>query len=144
VAASLLQSGTATRHACVFVRWAGAGGEQPRGIRLTADSYEHAASAAIDCLIKRPEIDPERIGVYVLSFGSHWGMRIAATEHRIRAVAAPWASYCDKCYLLNEESRRYKQLFAYLTRSTSEEELDHLASGMTKEGLMETSPVRCC
>ena len=95
-----------------------------RNIRLTADNYEQAASAAIDYLVKRPEVDAKKIGVYALSFGSHWGMRIAATDQRIAAIAAPWASYVDKYYLLNEESPRYKQLFAYLTQSKSEEDLD--------------------
>lgn len=71
------------------------------------------------------------------SFGSHWGMRIAATEHRVRAVAAPWASFVDKYYLMTEESPRYKQLFAYLTQSSTEEELDRVVREMTMEGLME-------
>ena len=64
-------------------------------------------------------------------------MRIAATEHRIRAIAAPWASFVNKYYLMNEESPRYKQLFAYLTGSASEEELDRVVGNMTMEGLMD-------
>jgi len=115
----------------------GQGESNLRNIRLTADNYEDAASAAIDYLIERPEVDAQSIGVYALSFGSHWGMRIAATEHRIRAIAAPWASFVDKYYLMNEESPRYKQLFAYLTRSGSEEELDRVVGNMTMEGLMD-------
>jgi len=114
----------------------GQGESNLSGIRLTADNYENAASAAIDYLLKRPEVDPKKIGVYALSFGSHWGMRIAATEHRIAAVAAPWASYVDKYYLLTEESPRYKQLFGYLTQSATEEELDKVVAGMTMDGLM--------
>ena len=115
----------------------GQGESNLRGIRLTADNYEDAASAAIDYLLRRPEIDPEKIGVYALSFGSHWGMRIAATEHRVRAVAAPWASFVDKYYLMTEESPRYKQLFGYLTQSSTEDELDRVVGGMTMEGRME-------
>ena len=115
----------------------GQGESNLRGIRLTADNYEDAASAAIDYLLKRPEIEPDKIGVYALSFGSHWGMRIAAKEHRIRAVAAPWASFVDKYYLLTEESPRYKQLFAYLTQSATEDELDRVVANMTMEGLMD-------
>jgi dienelactone hydrolase len=115
----------------------GQGESNLRGIRLTADNYEDAASAVISHLLKRPEIDPEKIGVYALSFGSHWGMRIAATEHRIRAVAAPWASFVDKYYLMTEESPRYKQLFAYLTQSSTEEELDRVVGAMTMDGLMD-------
>ena len=114
----------------------GQGESNIRGIRLTADNYEEAASAAIDYLVKRPEVDGEKIGVYALSFGSHWGMRIGAREHRIAALAAPWASFVDKYYLLTEESPRYKQLFAYLTQSASEEELDKVVSAMKMDGLM--------
>ena len=115
----------------------GQGESNLRGVKLTADNYEAAASAAIAYLQKRPEVDPGKIGVYALSFGSHWGMRIAAKDHSIAAVAAPWASYVDKYYLLNEESPRYKQLFAYLSQASSEEEVDKLVAGMTMEGLMD-------
>ena len=115
----------------------GQGESNLRGIRLTVDNYEQAASAAIDVLAKRPEIDAKKIGVYALSFGSYWGMRIAATEHRIAACAAPWASFVDKYYLMTEESPRYKQLFAYLTQSSTEEELDKVVAAMTMDGLMD-------
>ncbi len=115
----------------------GQGESNLRGIRLTADNYEDAASAAIDALVRRPEIDPQKIGVYALSFGSFWGMRIAAKEKRLAAVAAPWASFVDKYYLMTEESPRYKQLFAYLTHAATEEELDRIVAAMTMEGLMD-------
>jgi dipeptidyl aminopeptidase/acylaminoacyl peptidase len=115
----------------------GQGESNLRGIRLTADNYEQAASAAIDVLVKRPEVDPAKIAVYALSFGSFWGMRIAATEPRLAAVAAPWASFGDKYYLMTEESPRYKQLFAYLTQSSTEEELDRVVAAMTMDGYME-------
>ena len=38
---------------------------------------------------------------------------------------------------MTEESPRYKQLFAYLTQSTSEAELDAVWQKMTMEGLMD-------
>ena len=115
----------------------GQGESNLRGIRLDADNYEDAASAVIGHLLKRPEIDGEKIGVYALSFGSHWGMRIGAKEHRIAALAAPWASFVDKYYLMTEESPRYKQLFAYLTQSSTEEELDRVVGAMTMDGLID-------
>src|SRR5688572_21220261 len=115
----------------------GQGESNLRGIRLTDDNYEDAAAAVIDVLIKRKDVDAKKIGVYALSFGSFWGMRIAAKEKRLAAVAAPWASFVDKYYLMTEESPRYKQLFAYLTQSSSEEELDKVWAAMTMEGLMD-------
>ena len=77
-----------------------------RGIKVTADSYEDAASAALDHLLKRPEIDAERVGVYAISFGAFWGLR--------------FASVCAKYFLMDLESPRWKQLFAYLTQSRTE------------------------
>ncbi|HEY4374049.1 MAG TPA: alpha/beta hydrolase [Burkholderiales bacterium] len=114
----------------------GQGESNLRGIKLTSSNYEEAASAAITYLMGRKEVDAKKIGVYALSFGSHWGMRIAATDHRIAAVAAPWASFGDKYFLMNEESPRYKQLFAYLTQSQSEAEVDKVVAEMNMEGRM--------
>jgi pimeloyl-ACP methyl ester carboxylesterase len=114
----------------------GQGESNLRGIRLTADNYEEAASTAIDYLLTRPEVDPEKIGLYGLSFGSHWAMRTAAKDDRLCAVAAPWASFVDKYHLMSEESPRYKQLFAYLTQSQTEDELDRVVDAMNMDGLM--------
>ena len=41
----------------------GQGESNLRNIRLTADNYEEAASAALDYLAKRPEVDAKKIGV---------------------------------------------------------------------------------
>ena len=91
-----------------------------RGIRLTADNFEDAAGAALDVLVRRPEIDAERIGVYSISLASSWGLRFAARDRRIRAIAAPAASVAEKYFLMDLESPRWKQLFAYTTQSKTE------------------------
>ena len=115
----------------------GQGESNLRGIRLTDDNYEDAAGVVIDYLMKRKEVDAKKIGVYALSFGSFWGMRIAAKNRNVAAAAAPWASFVDKYYLMTEESPRYKQLFAYLTQSSTEAELDAVWQKMTMDGLMD-------
>jgi pimeloyl-ACP methyl ester carboxylesterase len=119
----------------------GQGESNLRGIALHSDSYERAASVVIDKLVDRPEIDADRIGVYGISFGSFWGLRIAANDSRVKAVAAPWATYCSLYYLMAEESPRFKQLFAYLTQASSEEELDAIANEMTLDGYL--SEISC-
>ncbi|MFQ5879851.1 MAG: alpha/beta hydrolase family protein [Dehalococcoidia bacterium] len=119
----------------------GQGMSNLRQIRLTADNYERAGSAVIDYLRSRPEVDADNIGVLGISFGSFWGMRLAAHDPRVKACAAPLASYVDKYYLLDEFSPRYKQLFAYLTGAASEEELDGIVAGMTMDG--HTQNIRC-
>jgi hypothetical protein len=74
--------------------------------------------------VQRPEIDAERIGVHSVSFGSFWGLRFPAHDRRIRAIAAPAATCCAKYFLMDLQSPRWKQLFAYLTQSATEAELD--------------------
>lgn len=113
----------------------GQGESNLRGIKLTPTNYEEATGAVIDHLLTRPEIDPAKIGVYGLSFGSYWAFRIAAHDSRVAAVAAPWASYADLSHLMNEESPRYKQLFMYLTGSSSEADLDQLTASMSVRGM---------
>ena len=98
---------------------------------LTIDNYEQAASGAISHLIARPEIDPERVALYAMSFGSYWGARLAGTDDRLAAVVLQWASVSDMHYLFQGfASPRYKQVLAYVTRARSEEELDEFIAQM--------------
>jgi dipeptidyl aminopeptidase/acylaminoacyl peptidase len=114
----------------------GQGESNYRGIKLTVDNYERAASAALDHLVARPDVDGDRVGLYSLSFGSYWGARFAATEPRLAAAAIVWASICDKYHLFEEESPRYKQLFAFLTQAGSEAELDAFRESMDLSDLL--------
>lgn len=114
-----------------------------RGIKLTADNYEQAASTALDHLVARPEVDADQVVLYANSFGSFWGMRFAGIDPRIKAVAAIQASLCDKYIHTDLESPRWKQLFAFLTQAEDEAELDRVMRDMTMDGYMDrvTCPV---
>jgi 2,6-dihydroxypseudooxynicotine hydrolase len=50
--------------------------------------FEKAVFAIIDYLQQRPEMDAARIGVMGRTTGSHWALRAAALDKRVRAVAA--------------------------------------------------------
>jgi len=117
----------------------GQGESNLRGVALRADNYERAASAAIGLLLDRPEIS--EIVVFGQSFGSFWAVRTAARDDRVRALAAPWFSGCDRYYLMTEESPRFKQLFAHLSRASSEAEVDELMEQMTNDDDM--AKIRC-
>ena len=119
----------------------GQGESNLRGIPLTTDNYEDAASAALSWLLEQPEIDGDRLGLLAMSFGSYWGARFAATDHRLAAAALPWASVCDKYYLMEVESPRYKQLFSYLTQAKDEDELDRFVEEM--DVLSMASDIQC-
>ncbi|HYJ70032.1 MAG TPA: alpha/beta hydrolase [Nocardioidaceae bacterium] len=114
----------------------GQGESSLRGIKLTRDNYEDAASTALTELIGRPEVDGDRVALYSLSFGSYWGARFAATDDRLAANALVWASICDKYHLFEEESPRYKQLFAFLTGLGTEAELDDFIADMGLEAVL--------
>jgi pimeloyl-ACP methyl ester carboxylesterase len=114
----------------------GQGESNLRGVPLTVDNYEQAASAALDVLLDRPEVDAQRVGLYAFSFGSYWGARLAATDDRIAATVLTWASIADKYYLFEEDSPRFKQLFAFITGAQSEEELDEFRDQMGLEALL--------
>ena len=83
----------------------------------------------------------KRIGVCGVSMGSFWGLRFAAHDSRVNAIAAPDATYCEKYFLMDLESPRWKQLFAYLTQASSEAELDAVLGQMTLVGYMDK--IRC-
>ena len=101
----------------------GLGQSNMRGIKLTADNFEAAASAALDVLLQRPEIDADKVVTYGGGMGSFWAMRslplIHASRQRRRSP-----SYSDKYFIMNEDSPRYKRLFAFLTQAATEAELD--------------------
>jgi dipeptidyl aminopeptidase/acylaminoacyl peptidase len=107
-----------------------------RGLHLTVDNYERAASAALDTLVALPEVHESKVGVYSFSFGSYWGARFAATEPRLSGAVLQWASIADKYYLFEEDSPRYKQLFAFMTGCETEEELDAFRDQMNLDDLL--------
>ena len=113
----------------------GQGMSNIRNQKLTHGNYERAVLKIVDWLETRPEVDKDKIGIFAVSMGSHWGLEVAASgDPRIKGVVGPWASYLDKYYILDTFSPRYKQLFGYLTGASSEEELDKIVAQMTVEG----------
>lgn len=105
-----------------------------RKIRVSDDNYERAASAAIDYLVTRPEVDADRIAVVGSSFGSHWGPRTAAYDDRVKAVASNHAVYGPKKAIFEEASPRFKQMFMYMSGLHDEAEFDAMADRMVTAG----------
>ena len=105
-----------------------------RKIRVTDDNYERAASAAIDFLVSRPEVDPEKIAIVGSSFGSHWGPRTAARDQRVKVLATNHAVMGSKRPIFEEASPRFKQMFMYMAGLSDEEAFDRMAERMTTVG----------
>lgn len=122
---------------CLHIDGPGQGTSNIRKIRIGVDNYERAGAAAIDFLAAQPEVDAERIGVGGSSMGSYWGMRIAATDRRVKAIATSAACYSAKTAIFEEASPRFKQVFMYMAGYDDEEAFDQIAEHMTLDGLAE-------
>lgn len=112
----------------------GQGESNLRGLTVTDDNYEHAASAAIDWLVSRPEVDADRIGVIGFSMGSFWGPRTAAFDNRVAALVAALGCYMDKRYIFDMDSPHFKQMFMYMADIHDEDDFDEMANKMTLRG----------
>ncbi|MCC7106034.1 MAG: alpha/beta hydrolase [Chloroflexi bacterium] len=112
----------------------GQGTSNMRKIRVTADNHERATSACLAWLTKRPEVDPERIGVMGGSMGSYWGARLAALDPRVKAFASSAACYGTKRAIFEEASPRFKQIFMYMAGIHDEDEFDRMAETMHNFG----------
>jgi dipeptidyl aminopeptidase/acylaminoacyl peptidase len=71
----------------------GQGETREGGITCDASNYADAGKLACDYLIKRPEIDPDRLGVMGSSMGSYWAPCVVAQEKRFKACAREWRLY---------------------------------------------------
>ena len=109
----------------------GQGVSNLRKIRVTDDNWERAGRAAIDYLVARPEVDAQRIGILGFSMGCYWGMRTAAIDPRVRAVATSSALHGPKRAIFEQASPKFKQMFMYMAGMRDEVEFDRMAERMT-------------
>lgn len=64
----------------------GPGQGETEFVRNIEPAYEKPAGAAIDWLEKRPDVDASRLGLYGVSLGGYYAVRVAAHEPRLRAT----------------------------------------------------------
>lgn len=112
----------------------GQGESNVRGLRVDDSNYERAATAAIDWLVGRPEVDRTRIGLIGLSMGSFWAARTAAHDSRVRALVSAMGVFGDKRWIFDLDSPHFKQQFMYMAGVESESDFDAMASKMTLHG----------
>lgn len=112
----------------------GQGSSNIQKIRAVGDNYERAGAAVMDYLATRPEVDEERIGIYGVSMGSFWSMRLASYDHRPAALASAVACFNPNNTIFTQSSPRFKQVFMYMAGMTDEDEFDEMARTMTVKG----------
>ncbi|WP_158880207.1 alpha/beta hydrolase [Amycolatopsis anabasis] len=102
----------------------GEGESLSHGLKATLTNPERAVSRFVDFLAARPEVDAGRIGFFGCSMSTYWGMRAAAHEPRLRAVAGFMGVYGDFETIFNRAQPNFKTNFMYMSGYTDEEAFD--------------------
>ena len=106
-----------------------------RGLFLEADNYERAASAVIDHLATRPEVDMDRFGLVGGSPGAYFATRTAAYDSRVKVLATTSGLHAAVKPVFDSVSPRFKWQFMFMTGTKSEEELAQVLEKVTCRGL---------
>jgi alpha-beta hydrolase superfamily lysophospholipase len=112
-----------------------------REIWVDEENYGRAGKAAIDFLVKRPEVDPDKIGLHGTSMGSYWGPLIAIHDPRVKALSTYASCHYDKDHIFNETSPNFRLRFLWMAGNLTDEEFDRMAAKMTLQG--RESQIKC-
>lgn len=114
------------------------------GVTVDLTNYERAISRFVDYLTGRAEVDPDRIGMFGISMSGYWGLRAAAVEPRLRALAAFEAVTGDFDTIFGRAQPSFKANYMRMSGYRDEEAFDReLAARMPLGGIVEriTVPV---
>lgn len=107
-----------------------------RKIKCTKDNFPRAGKAAMDFLVKRPEIDADRIAAWGISMGSFWVTQIAAHEHRLKAAAASLVCHEPGMNtIFNKASPTFKSRYMWMAGYEDEDEFDKFTQTLSLKGL---------
>jgi len=105
------------------------------GLTVSMENWTAVGKAAVDWLMQRPEIDPEKIGAFGNSFGSFFVTIVTANEPRIKACVANSNNLEPGFHAIFEEaSPSYKKRFMYMAGFTDEAKFDAFRKTLTWEG----------
>jgi dienelactone hydrolase len=108
------------------------------GVYVSMQNWIDAGPAVVDWLLRRPEIDAQKIGVTGTSFGSFFGTIVAANEPRVAATAVISTCLEPGCHTIFEEaSPTFKKRFMWMSNYTDEGKFDAFVKTLTWEGQVE-------
>lgn len=99
----------------------GQGETRVNGITLTAARYDEAASAAVDYLASHPRVDAERIFTTGSSMGSHWSLRAAAADVRVKVASGYMGVVYDLPTMLATAPPGFSRRLEFMTGLTGTE-----------------------
>jgi alpha-beta hydrolase superfamily lysophospholipase len=108
------------------------------GVYVSMQNWIDAGPVVVDWLLRRAEIDAQKIGVTGTSFGSFFGTIVAANEPRIAATAVISTCLEPGCHTIFEEaSPTFKKRFMWMSNYTDEAKFDEFVKTLTWEGHVE-------
>ena len=122
--------------AVLAIEGPGQGESSIRKIKVTADNPPRAGKAIVDFIIERPEIDPEKIAIQGVSFGTFWVPRIAANDDRIKCVVG--AMVCHEPgmkKIFKEASPTFKARHMWMAGLRDEDAFDKYAESLSLKGV---------
>jgi dienelactone hydrolase len=109
-----------------------------RDIHVTATNFMDAGRAALAWIRAQPELDPERVAVQGVSFGSFWGTQVAAIDDRLKGCAVAYVCHEPGANtIFNMASPTFKLRFMYMAGYDDEAEFDQFAETLTLQGVGE-------
>lgn len=98
-----------------------------REVWYDPDTYGKLGPSVFDVAAARPEIDPKRIVLHGLSFGSYWASTLAAAEPRFLACGIAMTNFEPGGFsIFQTASPTFKLRFMYMTGAKDEAELDKI------------------
>jgi dienelactone hydrolase len=105
-------------------------------IVCTEDNFVSAGKSAMELLLARNDIDPDRIGITGISMGSFWLTQIVAHDHRYKAAACFYICHePGQATLLNVAIPVFKDRYMWMAGYHDEDAFDEFAKKLTLEGL---------
>ncbi len=98
------------------------------GTWQTENNYEKAASAVIDWLVTRDDVDADSIGIFGMSMGSRWGVLIGAADDRVSAVCGQMANVGSFDMIFEQAQPNFKRIFMYMAGYSDEHEFDEFVA----------------
>ena len=106
-------------------------------------NYARAGKAVIDELVKRDDVDSDKIAVFGTSMGSRYSVEIGAYDDRVKAVVGQMANVGPTDVIFNQAQPNFKRIYMYMTDISDEAEFDKFADAMDENFMASGDALKC-
>lgn len=113
-----------------------------RNIHISGTNFMDAGHVALEWMRSQPEIDPDRIAVFGVSFGSLWATQVASIDDRLKGCAVAFVCHEPGAKtVFNSTSPSFKLRFMYMAGYEDEAEFDKFSKTINLNGIGEKMKV---